>query len=284
MMNTVIYNLYSHKTWTLITSGSFGEGLQMRGSDLDLTAVLKRIEVCEDTNIHFNADKIYFTMELEDTELGFTKLRLVHGNNWEILKDCTDIGGDFYFSNLSLKQRFSIDIFSTVHGPCVIDEDGLYDIMCLHCKSWITPAKQWETQSKNSWPRYDVKQAIVKHGVLFVPLGFVFIENLQPDELQILKENYFPPIVYAHFLRLVCHFHLKSSRQCWDSLRDLQLAIEENYCIADRCRRSVSYNIMGIGFQMLGDIDSARQAFMHSIKLFLDQKINRAFQQLSLFS
>ncbi|XP_052077029.1 uncharacterized protein LOC127715050 isoform X1 [Mytilus californianus] len=182
MLNNIRDNLQSNKRRIMITSGSFGEGLRMRDSDLDLMAVLKNIEVREDTHIYFNTGKIHFTMELKDTQRGFTKLRLVHSNDRSILKDCIDIGSDFYFSNLSFKQRFSNEFLSTVHGPCVSDEDGLYDIAhCLHSKLWITQAKKWVTRSNNSWPIYDIKQAIVKHGVLFVPIG---VKGSTQEELE----------------------------------------------------------------------------------------------------
>lgn len=36
---------------------------------------------------------------------------------------------------------------------------------------WVTQAKQWITRPNNVWPGYDVKQAIIKHGLLFVPIG-----------------------------------------------------------------------------------------------------------------
>lgn len=84
----------------------------MRGSDLDLMVVLNAIEVWEDTDIHFNADKIYFESEMEDTQLRYTKLRLMHSYNREILKECEKIGSDFYLSN-HLKERFTNDCVST---------------------------------------------------------------------------------------------------------------------------------------------------------------------------
>ncbi|XP_052077025.1 uncharacterized protein LOC127715047 [Mytilus californianus] len=544
-------------------------------------------------------------MEQEDTQPGFTKLRLVHSNDHNISKDCIYIGSDFYLSNILFKQTFSKNLW-TVHGPCVTDVNGLYDFAnCLHCKLWITPAKQWVTRSNNSWPRFDVKQAIVNHGVLFVPVGVkessqedlewrisfsvgekllmysfthtqllcyallkillkdvialyidcqellcsyfmktilfwiseelppsiwkpenliscfmrcfrrliycveykvcphyfipennlfekkiqgqaqktllkrlyilnscdwgcIFISDqipnldellvisketsylyaksverllnadiffidflgsfldcrlekviykilssksskikylftnyitkffckrkgldnisynkstykenntcistlllntphdavsgwlllasffyrrkqyntalyiiqysllkcspeklqkfmqltdihyelfdlhlfrnmtivqlwkflllglvsiksseLQPDELQMVKHNFFPPIVYAHFIHFLCHYHLQNGRQCYDSLRDLQLTIEANYCIAHPTLRGTSYYVLGISCQLLGDIEGAKLDFMRSILLFPHQKHNRAFQQLSLIS
>ncbi|XP_076071374.1 cyclic GMP-AMP synthase-like receptor 2 [Mytilus galloprovincialis] len=182
MMNTVSDNLQSNNKSTFITSGSFGEGLQMQGSDLDVMVVMKQIEVCEDTQIYLNADKIQFKMVLEDTQPGFSKLRLVHSNHRGIFKNCVDIGGDFYFSNILFKQNFSNDMFSAVHGPCVSDECGLFDFAsCLHSKLWITSSKQWITRSNNSWPKYEVKQTIVKHGVLFVPVG---VKGSSQEELE----------------------------------------------------------------------------------------------------
>ncbi|XP_052077031.1 uncharacterized protein LOC127715051 [Mytilus californianus] len=116
----------------------------------------------------------------------------------------------------------------------------------------------------------------------YLLLGFVFIKNLQPDELHMLEEYFLPPTVYAHFLRLLCYYNLKNSRQCWNSLCDLQLAIEDNYFISNPVLKSTFYNILGIGVHLLGDIETAIQAFVYSIELFPDQKNNKAFQILSL--
>ncbi|XP_071124015.1 uncharacterized protein [Mytilus edulis] len=172
LMNTVRDNVQSDKQWTVITSGSFGEGLEMRGSDVDLVRVHKDIEVCENTNIHFNPATSYFEMEMNDTHPGYTQLRLVYSFFPIILQSCHRIRSEYYYSNSLHNQRFSKSLFSTFHGPCISDNNELYDIaFCLHCKSWITPANKWKTRSNKSWPETFVKEAIVKHGVLFVPVG-----------------------------------------------------------------------------------------------------------------
>ncbi|XP_052075889.1 nucleotidyltransferase MB21D2-like [Mytilus californianus] len=121
-------------------------------------------------------------MDMEDTKSGYTKLRLLHYKYQKILKLCKEIGNDFFFSNLSFKQAFSTNMFSTVHGPCVSDKVEKLDVAyCLHSKLWITPAKQWVIRSNNSWPKYDVKQVKVKHGVLFVPVG---VKGTSQEELE----------------------------------------------------------------------------------------------------
>ena len=43
-------NIASRDDAVLITSGSFGEGLEMEGSDVDIMYVFKSISVCEDTS------------------------------------------------------------------------------------------------------------------------------------------------------------------------------------------------------------------------------------------
>ncbi|CAC5379851.1 unnamed protein product [Mytilus coruscus] len=142
MMNTVRDNLQSDENWTTIPSGSFGEGLEMRA-------------VCEDTHIDLNPDKVHFKMEMEDTHLGFTKLRLV-SRIYQVLLMCDEIDSSFYLSNYSYKQHFSNNALSTVHGPCISDKYGFLDFAyCLHSKLWITPAKQWITRSDNAWPSYE---------------------------------------------------------------------------------------------------------------------------------
>lgn len=65
MMSNDRDNLQCADHWTIITSGSHGEGLVMRGSDLDLMHVCKIAEVCEDTNINFKPNITYFTMKME---------------------------------------------------------------------------------------------------------------------------------------------------------------------------------------------------------------------------
>lgn len=87
-----------------------------------------------------------------------------------------------------------------------------------------------------------------------------------------------------NFFGFLCHYHLQNNRQCCDSLRDLHLIIEKNYLIGTHNLQAVSYNILGIGFKMLGDKKAARKAFVHSIELFPNQKLNGAFQQLAFFN
>ncbi|XP_071126632.1 uncharacterized protein [Mytilus edulis] len=175
LMNAVRDDLcYSDTDKTFITSGSFGEGLEMRGSDLDLMYVIKIMEVYEDIKTAYNSNVQYVLMETDDVKPGFTQLLVQEQVYSQFLcQDFEEYNGKHYFSSALLKQKFMCNIDSTViHGPCLSDKKGKFDhAICLHCRTWISQASHWITRSNNSWPSYNVKQSILKHGVLFVPIG-----------------------------------------------------------------------------------------------------------------
>ncbi|XP_071124020.1 uncharacterized protein [Mytilus edulis] len=179
LMNAVRDNLHSDKKETIITSGSFGEGLDMRGSDLDIMTVSRTIEVYDNIKPFFSPSITYFSMKKEDVKPGFTQLKLNYSSQQSLLKQCEEQNGKHYLSSTLYKQRKineSSDCLTKslpmIHGPCISDPEGSSDLaFCLHCNTWVSPAHQWITRSNNSWPSYNVKQCIIKHGVLFVPIG-----------------------------------------------------------------------------------------------------------------
>ncbi|XP_071126621.1 uncharacterized protein [Mytilus edulis] len=175
LMNAGRDDLYSDTDSTFITSGSFGEGLEMRGSDLDMMYVIKNMEVYEDIKTAYNSNVQYVLMETDDVKPGFTQLLLVQEQVYSqfLCQRCEEHNGKHYFSSAILKQKFMCNTDSTViHGPCISDKGGNFDnAICFHCRTWISQASQWITRSNSSWPSYNVKQSIIKHGVLFVPIG-----------------------------------------------------------------------------------------------------------------
>ncbi|XP_071139337.1 cyclic GMP-AMP synthase-like receptor 2 [Mytilus edulis] len=173
MMNAVRDNLSSNKEVTIITSGSFGEGLDMRGSDFDIMMVLRHLEVYEDVKLQFNQNITYFSIEKDDVKPGYVQLRLDYSQfPRKLFKWCEEQNGKLNLSSTLYKQWFIQNSYGTIHGPCLSDRTGYFDIaVCLHCKTWISPAVQWITRSNNSWPSHNVKQSIIKHGVLLVPIG-----------------------------------------------------------------------------------------------------------------
>ena len=175
MFHAIKDNLYHSKVFNHIKSGSIGEGLDMKGSDVDIMLVFKDVNVYEDINsTHLNSAETSVAMEMDDTKLGFSRLRLLHCNNSIILRMCKQVGNDLYLSSqlctsMFLRKYKGSDL---VHGPCLSDKDCNLDIaLALKSRQWISIANQWITRSNCPWPSSDVKSLIIEHGVLFVPIG-----------------------------------------------------------------------------------------------------------------
>ncbi|XP_063438334.1 uncharacterized protein LOC134719260 [Mytilus trossulus] len=185
MMSAVRDNLLSNQEQTVITSGSYGEGLEMRGSDLDLMYASKSLEVYENIKPFFNQNMTYFSMEKDDVKSGYAQLKLDYSRSRSILEQCEQQNCQHYLSSTLYKQQIvDGDIYnmSSIHGPCISEPTGTFDnAHCLHCKTWVSPTEQWITRSNNSWPSYNVKQSIIKHGVLFVPIG---VKGSPKEELE----------------------------------------------------------------------------------------------------
>ena len=75
--NTTIDSMSMGSPFIRITSGSFGEGLEMEDSDIDIMAVFSFAHVYEDiSKVRFNSRESSFVMDMDDCKLGFTHLRL----------------------------------------------------------------------------------------------------------------------------------------------------------------------------------------------------------------
>jgi hypothetical protein len=112
--------------------------------------------------------------------------------------------------------------------------------------------------------------------VKFTPQSTLIPEELK---LEVFNSIYIvPPVVYSHFLLFLCHFHLNNENQCYNSLRDLQLTISEDYFIVGTIERSYSYNCLGVAYQLIGKCALAERAFRQSIEN--DPSWNCASQRL----
>ena len=173
--NSIRDHLSYSKQFSVITSGSFGEGLEMKGSDIDTMYVVRDVHVYEDINkVRFNSGETSFVMDMDDCKLGFTQLRLVQCNHPYILELCKQVGNSFYLSNELLKSHFmeELGMHTIIHGPCVSDMNGFNDFAkCFLSREWISPAHKWIKRPNNSWPSSEIKSKIIHHGVLFVPIG-----------------------------------------------------------------------------------------------------------------
>ncbi|VDI25062.1 Hypothetical predicted protein [Mytilus galloprovincialis] len=207
LMSTIRDNFSSSKSFTFITSGSYGEGLEMRGSDLDIMQVVKSIKVNADEH-DFDPSITYLSTDTDDVKPGFTQLRLEYSRDQ-------------------------------------------YDLECC--------------EEHNDHIRFYVDS------------------TLTPDELLMEgwnKPYYFPSTAYAYFLSVLCHYHLNNVRHCQDSIQGLKLVIGEKYLMSDVRSTADAYTLLGIVLQLFGDTESARQAFLQSLKIYPDESYNSAARRL----
>lgn len=150
LINTVRDNLSSDEKMTFITSGSFGEGLEMRGSDLDIMCVLKDMKI-QDMKSSSHPRIRYWTMDTDDVKPGFTKLYCENtcGMSHRTLEE---VNGKYYFSSAIFRQGLLVDKKKlTIHGPCISDNYEKMDIaLCLRCKNLGSTCNRMDNQTKQS--------------------------------------------------------------------------------------------------------------------------------------
>ncbi|VDI65420.1 Hypothetical predicted protein [Mytilus galloprovincialis] len=179
-----------------ITSGSKGEGLQLKGSDYDVMFIDNLFKVYEsDKNIVPKYDRyIPLIMDIDDTHPCFTQLRLLDNHDLNLNSEETWVNillgrkasSELY--RLYLVEQFSYrcGVASTyiinIHGPCISDLGETHDFaFCLKCEKWISQAQPWIVRLRTTWPSPDLISKIVSCGVLYVPIGYKGSrnENLQ---------------------------------------------------------------------------------------------------------
>jgi hypothetical protein len=108
-----------------------------------------------------------------------------------------------------------------------------------------------------------VLKLLLVRSVQFIPQS-----TLIPDELELEVVNvdhYLTSVVYSHFLRFLCHYHLNNINQCNNALTDLELTISEDYFISDNRQRSNSYNCLGVAFQLTDNHEMAELSFLQAV-------------------
>ena len=140
---TILDYIVSKPARTYISSGSKGEGLDMKGSDFDVMFLYNPIIVFESTPEEEEQNALI--MNINQTKPGFVMLKLYNNKpSHPLLRNCNTLFSDeLYLSSHLVKIYFAslLNHETIVHGPCISDEDESFDIaVCLRCKSWIQQA------------------------------------------------------------------------------------------------------------------------------------------------
>ncbi|VDI68065.1 Hypothetical predicted protein [Mytilus galloprovincialis] len=172
-----------------ITSGSIGEGLDIKGSDFDIMFIDLLFKVYEsDRDVNVRIIKIPLVLDTANTHPCFTQLRLplhFHDDSNLLNSRMKQMFEQDCLVNKLSNEKYKLDSsyilnrdspqtepLYTIHGPCLSDQYGTYDLaFCLKCDKWISPAQSWVSRPRTTWPSPELITKITSCGVLFVPIG-----------------------------------------------------------------------------------------------------------------
>ncbi|CAC5374740.1 unnamed protein product [Mytilus coruscus] len=158
-----------------ISSGSKSEGLDIKGSDIDLMFINQNFKVYESERDNVQVQRAVLIMDITDTHPCFTRLCL-YTNYTRLHKDHRKVleqhGMKYFLSNKLYKQNISKSItkarpmFNKIHGPCISDDDDEYDLaFCLKCDKWISQAVPWINRPRSSWLSPEIVNEIIMNGI-----------------------------------------------------------------------------------------------------------------------
>ncbi|XP_063411519.1 uncharacterized protein LOC134694438 [Mytilus trossulus] len=186
---------FGHKT---ITSGSKGEGLDMKGSDLDVMAINSFFKVYEsEKDVVLDGLTIPLVMVTDATQQCFTQLcRLNHHrvyNDWDSAFKLLPLWQKHPLGYMLSSEQYKLFIMSLAglklaerklprlvktHGPCLTSfDDELDNVVCLKCDQWLFQTQPWIRRPRTAWPSPKIISKIISCGVLFVPIGCKGSEN-----------------------------------------------------------------------------------------------------------
>ncbi|XP_071151736.1 uncharacterized protein [Mytilus edulis] len=162
-----------------ITSGSKGEGLDFKSSDLDLMYMdtFPKVYQSQEEVVH-DKRTTHLILKSEETPPCYTQLCILnHHGVKENMVIKTHLG--YMLSSEQYKQyrrsrlpRIVPAKLLKIHGPCISDTQDRLDIAyCLKCDQWVSQAQPWVCRPRNAWPSTEIVSKIISCGVLIVPVG-----------------------------------------------------------------------------------------------------------------
>ncbi|CAC5363990.1 unnamed protein product [Mytilus coruscus] len=187
-----------------ITSGSKGEGLNLRGSDFDIMMVAYKFKVYESERnyreVIFHDNKIPLIMDTDNTPPCFTLLRLLNNIDEQRtdLKQIVENDSQgsllsnelykMYYMNLTLSSPNSF--LRKIHGPCLSDKKDIFDIAyCLKCDQWTSQAQPWIYRPRTTWPPVDIISKITSCETLNDYKGLTKEVDLMKGNFRIILET-----------------------------------------------------------------------------------------------
>ncbi|VDI35045.1 Hypothetical predicted protein [Mytilus galloprovincialis] len=179
IIQDIIYNASLEKALTHISSGSLAEGLDLRGSDIDLMFVIDNVDVIQDLrNMRHPVQCTTLVMETDNDHPGFTRLRLIAGadvendiltyEDFESTSKGLCLSVNKFVSNI--KEIFQQQL--STHGPCLSDQGQHVDFaFCLRSRYLPYSTISWASRYRHQWPPNSTIDKIEQYGCLLVPIG-----------------------------------------------------------------------------------------------------------------
>ncbi|CAG2223681.1 unnamed protein product [Mytilus edulis] len=291
-----ILDMGNSNEFKTITSGSKGEGLSLKSSDLDIMLIIPTIKVYEsETEVVFDNQIIPLIMNTEETPPCFTQLCLLNSNSMsEQLKDICQTNhlgcASKYLYSSENKQQYCKYKYDLSHLLIGVNSDAvsgwltLASFFYVHQKyfaslSVINYAMQKYTDEKiftgstTSEFTFIQKHALnlMKKEKLYTVIKALTIELLKfdlessliPQELPLGladKLYVYHPLPYAYFLSFLCYYHLHDITSCRQYLLQLILAMTNSSIHFSF--PAISTTIMtATAHQLMGDADYAKKLF-----------------------
>ncbi|CAG2197578.1 unnamed protein product [Mytilus edulis] len=242
-----------------ITSGSKGEGLNFRSSDLDIMCIDDFFKVYQShEEVVGDIRTTHLIMNTEDSPPCYTQLCIPnHQRVKETMWIKTHLGymfssEQYKLSVLSLIPRIFPAGTMQIHGPY----DKIYTDS-LPSEVSLTSIQKHELYLMKKEKLYTVLKALSINPVHFHPNSYLIPVELQMTGTHVIHVYY--PSAFGHFLNFLCNYHLQDTSSCRNSLQQLE-SITRSITLE-------SYDLMclpifcGIAYQLMGKPDVARQMF-----------------------
>lgn len=153
---TTITDMASQRVKTIL-SGSVGEGLDLKDSDVDIMEIDSSFKVYEsEKDVVFESNTIPLILNTEESQSCFAQLCLPKKCN---VNDCGRNMFQKHHLGLVLSSERYVQEYllifplthPKIHGPCVSDKNDQIDLAhCIQCNKWIFQAQPWVRRPRST--------------------------------------------------------------------------------------------------------------------------------------
>ncbi|CAG2223686.1 unnamed protein product [Mytilus edulis] len=278
---------FGHKT---ITSGSKGEGLDMKGSDLDVMSINPFFKVYEsEKDVVLDGLTIPLVMVTDATQPCFTQLcRLNHHrvyNGWDLTFKLLPLWQKHPLGYMLSSEQYKLFIMSLAglklaerklprlvktHGPCLTSFDDQLDNKYTDEKIFtgsgltkyeLTFIQKHVLNLMKTEKLYSVLRSLRIETLTFGPKSSIIPQELQLDVTR-MRTCYYP-LPFAYFLGFLCNYHLQDIPSSRRYLQQLILTKKTIVFMLIYLKANTTI-ICGVAHQLIGEAYFAKISFQEA--------------------